>query len=549
MTRPRADAPVVILCGFMGTGKTAVGRALAERLGVPFLDTDSHIEAAQQTTIAEIFERHGEAHFRELERAFVENLSVDAGAVIATGGGTIMDERNRERLEQLGPLVLLDADIDVITRRIPGDATRPMLAGGGEGDAGERILSLYAERKPVYDTVALRIDTSLRSPAETALDVHDLVASQGRVLNLRVDTRPIPGRPMTPDNYRVSRIVCRPGAVGELGEWLARLDLLTSVVFLVPRHIEELHIERLHRSLDTRGVPWSSVHVDDGDAHKTLDQAWRLIDALTALGAARDTVVVTVGGGVTGDIGGFAAATYMRGLPWINVPTTLLAQVDAAIGGKTGVNSEHAKNIAGAFHQPLVVLSDPAVLETLPAGERNNGMAEVIKTAMIGDAAMFDRLCTLAQADDVVDGRALAGIVLGCARVKGRVVEQDPYERDLRRVLNLGHTFGHALETAMQYGDIRHGEAVGLGLLAAVRLAVRRGRASNEYAQQTRRLLEWASLPVELPGVDRQALRSAMALDKKRRSGKLTFVLPVAPGRVELIDDVGADELIDAAGE
>jgi len=531
----------------MGTGKTEAGRALAERLGVPFLDTDAHIEAAQQATVAEIFVREGEARFRELERALVENLSVDAGAVIATGGGTIVDERNRRHLEQLGPLVLLDASIEVITERIQGDPSRPMLAGGDEADS--RVHSLYAERKPVYDTVELRVDTSLRSPAETAVDIHDLVASRGRVLNLRVDTRPLPGRPMTPDNTRVSRIVCRSGAAGELGDWLARLDLLTSVVFLVPRHIEELHIERLHRSLDTRGVPWSSVHIDDGDAHKTLDQAWRLLDALTTLGAARDTVVVTVGGGVTGDIGGFAAATYMRGLPWINVPTTLLAQVDAAIGGKTGVNSEHAKNIAGAFHQPLLVLSDPTTLETLPVHERNAGMAEAIKTAMIGDAAMFDWLHTLAGSGGPVDASILADIVLRCARVKGRIVEQDPHERDLRRVLNLGHTLGHALETAMQYGDIRHGEAVGLGLLAAVRVAAGRGRASQNYAEQTRRLLEWSSLPVELPAVDRDALRSAMALDKKRRSGKLTFVLPVAPGHVEMIDDVGVDELIDAARE
>jgi 3-dehydroquinate synthase len=531
----------MVLCGFMGTGKTAAGKALARRLDVSFVDTDERIEAAQGAAISDIFAREGQARFRELEREIIAGLAVDGGAVIATGGGALLDKRNRERLERLGPLVLLDADFEVIAARVAGDAVRPLAA------EGERLRELYEERRAVYDTVALRVDTSRRTPAETAQDVHDLVDSGGAVINLRADTHPLPGRPVTPDNHGVSHIVCRPGAASELGEWLERLDLLTPVVFLIPRHLEELHIERLHRSLDARGVPWSSVHVDDGDQHKTLDQAARLLDALAALGAARDTTVVAVGGGVTGDIGGFVAATYMRGLPWINVPTTLLAQVDASIGGKTGVNSGQAKNIAGAFHQPLVVLSDPAVLETLPSRERSAGMAEAIKTAMIGDAPLFDRLTALAGADAPAGPENLGDVVRSCARVKAGVVERDPYERDLRRVLNLGHTLGHALETATGYETLRHGEAVGLGLLAAVRVAVGRRLAAPEYAEAVRDLLEWASLPVAMPRVEAGALRTAMMLDKKRRSGRLTVVLPRSPGSVEIRDDVTPDELIEAA--
>lgn len=543
MSLPSADAPVVVLCGFMGTGKTVVGESLAQRLGVPFLDTDARIEAAQGAGVSDIFAREGEARFREIERTIIAGLEVDAGAVIATGGGAVMDPRNRERLERLGPLVLLDADLDVILDRVCGDPARPLA-----GDTA-RMRALYEERRPVYESIALRVDTSWRTVDEAVQDVYDLATSGGRVVNLRVDSRPLPGRPVTPDNHRVSHIVCRPGATAELGGWLHRLDLLTSVVFLVPRHLEELHIERLHRSLDVRGVPWSSVHVDDGDAHKTLEQATRLLDALAALGAARDTVVVTVGGGVTGDIGGFVAATYMRGLAWINVPTTLLAQVDASIGGKTGVNSEHAKNIAGAFHQPLVVLSDPTVLETLPGRERNAGLAEAIKTAMIGDAGLFARLLTLAGTRTPPGPEALDDIVRTCARVKAGVVERDPWERDRRRVLNLGHTLGHALEAATHYDRLSHGEAVGLGLLAAVRLAVRRGLAEPGYARDTLRLLEWASLPVVAPRVERDALRTAMMLDKKRRAGRLTVVLPRSPGTVEITDDVTPDELIDAAAD
>jgi len=546
MTTGSAESPVVILCGFMGVGKSLVGARLADLLDVEFIDTDERIEKSQRLPIAAIFERDGECRFRILEHDLVSQLSPKNGAVIATGGGMLVDESNRKRLTEMGTLVHLDADLDTITRRIAGDFARPMLSDE-TNDAGEQIRALWEARYPSYQTAALRIDTSTRSCDEAALDIAEYVASNGRQTNLRLDTRPLPWRTPSPGNTRLCRVLAGTGAAAELGGWLERLDLKTSVFFLVPPHIEELHIDRLTAGLDERAIEWRCIAVNDGDANKTLEQASALLDALAAAGARRDSVVVTVGGGVTGDLGGFVAATYMRGVPWINVPTTLLAQVDAGIGGKVGVNSERAKNIAGTVYQPHLVLSDPALLSTLPARELSAGMAEVIKTAMIGDADLFKFLRSNANAGTSLDDISLlARFVRACTTVKGRIVETDPFERDLRRVLNLGHTLGHALETALGYDGIRHGEGVALGILAVLRVSMRRGLAVAQYFHDTRSILAWAKLPVTVPEVNRATVRDALMLDKKRRSATLTCVVPIEPGRVQILDGITEDELLDA---
>ncbi|MCH7548255.1 MAG: iron-containing alcohol dehydrogenase, partial [Candidatus Krumholzibacteriota bacterium] len=477
--RARASAPVVILCGFMGTGKSSVGRSLSCLLGVPLFDTDEMIESREGKTIAEIFARRGETYFRKLERDILEELDIAGGAVVATGGGMVVEQDNFARLESMGVLIHLDAGLDVIARRIGADALRPMAAGATEGWA-----DLYEQRRPMYARIAQRVDTSQRSAEETAVDIAEAVLSGGNVMHLRVNTLPIPGVAATVTNTRLSRIVIGRGVAARLGEWLDRLGLAgdsgrdtPSVVFLIPRRIEKLYLQQITAPLDKASISWRRIHVRDGDADKTIEQTTGLLDELAGSGASRSTVVVTVGGGVTGDIGGLVASLYMRGVPWFNIPTTLLAQVDASIGGKVGVNTERAKNLVGAFHQPLVVLSDPDLLTSLPPREIANGMAEVVKTAMIGDAEFFAELVGGAT----IDADFLEHAVRVCSRIKGAIVEADPYERDLRRVLNLGHTLGHALEAAGAYTGLSHGEAVALGLLAALRVAIARGDARTPY--------------------------------------------------------------------
>ena len=259
-------------------------------------------------------------------------------------------------------------------------------------------------------------------------------------------------------------------------------------------------------------------------------------------GATRGSLVACMGGGVTGDLGGFVATLYMRGLPLVQVPTTLLAQVDASIGGKVGVNLPLAKNLAGAFHPPLLVLSDPCVLRTLPDREISNGLAETVKTAVLGSAALFEYMEKQLAEDPPKkrrDPAFLERCVQECARVKGSIVERDPFEQGERRLLNLGHTVGHALEAMDAYQGLSHGEAVAIGTVFAARLAERLGKAKVGLADRIARLLERCGLPTAMPPLDRKAFLSALRLDKKRAEGMVRFVLPVRIGKavIERVDD------------
>jgi 3-dehydroquinate synthase len=551
---------VVVLCGFMGTGKTATGRALAALLGVPFLDIDQHVEAAEFMPVADIFAREGEARFRELEaRAIAEvadSIAPGQGAVVATGGGALLREDNVARLSGLGTMVVLDASVGSIIERTAFGPARPKLprdAGGGVDATA--LTELYAARRSDYERIEWHIDTTRRSPAETAFEIADSLRHGHGVIHLRVDTRPVPAHEPKPGESRLSRIITGRGVLDSLGAWIRETGVRGNAFVLSSRRVAGHHGLRARTAMDAAGVHSRFIEIDDTEAAKSVDQAERLLYEIHDAGATRDCIVVALGGGVTGDIAGFVAATYMRGLPFIQVPTTLLAQVDAAIGGKVGVNHPRVKNLIGTLHQPLLVLADPGTLATLPARELSSGMAEVIKTAIIGSAALFQELhaATIDGARGgggvplFADAGRLEHCVSVCARVKAGIVEQDPYERDLRRVLNLGHTLGHAIEAVAGYGTMTHGECVALGLLAAIRVSVTRGLATADFLKSTRDMLAASGLPVVVQALDEAALRRAMAGDKKRRAAGLSFVLPVAPGDVRIVDDVTEDEIIAAA--
>jgi 3-dehydroquinate synthase len=314
---------------------------------------------------------------------------------------------------------------------------------------------------------------------------------------------------------------------------------------MVSRTVAGFHGTAAKAALDAAGIRNKFIELDDAEESKTFEQAEGLLYELVDAGATRDGAVVALGGGVTGDVAGFVAATYMRGLPLVQVPTTLLAQVDSSIGGKVGVNHPRAKNLLGAVYQPQLVLTDVDLLATLPDREISSGMAEVIKTAIIGSPELFARIEKAGKKVPLRDGDFLDECVAACARVKSRVVEADPYERGPRRVLNLGHTIGHALEAALGYGVLTHGEAVAIGLLAALRVAVTRGVAKASFETTTRAMIEACGLRTRVSEVGDDLLK-AMSLDKKRRAGGLSFVMPVAPGDVRIVDDVTEHEVIAA---
>jgi len=531
----------------MGTGKTEVGKALARMLGLDFVDTDSIIEGRAGTTIAGLFDSKGEAHFRELEEQVCAELKGRQGAVIATGGGMLMNEKNLEALSQTGTLVLVEASVETLCERLRGESDRPMLRDAQS--LRERIDMLLAERAPVYHRIETRIDTSTIEPEDAAA----LIASgldipfQSFPVHLVPAAKGMPRGRFGPADVEIGR-----GVLSRLGERLRAVGLESRAFLLMPQNLQDLYLSQVRAALDAVSVPFSVVTIKDGDEHKTIEQATVIIDELLALGARRDAVIVPIGGGVTGDIGGFVAALLMRGVPLVQVPTTLLAQVDASIGAKVGVNHPLAKNLMGSFYQPHVILSDPCTLRTLELEDVSNGMGEVVKSAIIGSEALFEFLEEHTDTDASETLRRtdfLEHCVVECARIKTGIVNRDPFEQGERMAMNLGHTLGHALEAVGGYRGLKHGQAISLGMIVALRIAVDRGLIPADLLARTRRLLEWCRLPVEFEDIDRGSLAPSLRLDKKIKKGKLHFVLPKRLGAIEVVSDVTEDEIFAAMEE
>lgn len=521
--------PNIILTGFMGTGKTAVGQAVAERLGRWFVDMDTIIEQRAGKSINEIFAQEGEPAFRQMEAELCRELAQEEHLVIATGGGALLPAANRQTLGASGVLICLTAPADAILARL-GDATdRPLLAGP---DRRQRVEALLAQRAPDYAAILHQIDTAGLTVEQAA----------ERVIRLarRMSREPLRIPVSYPDGGY--EILIGDGMSAELGQALRGAGLTPGRCALVSQPaIAAAQAEPLLASLVEAGFDPALVEMPDGEAHKTLATVAGLLDAFVAAGLDRRSPVIALGGGVVGDVAGFAAATYLRGVPLVQVPTSLLAMVDASVGGKTGVDLPQGKNLVGAFKQPALVVIDPETLRTLPSDEFRSGLAEVVKAGMIGDPGLFE----------VMEGRAvlpLPDLIARAVQVKVAVVQEDPFEQGRRAALNLGHTFGHAYETLSGY-RLRHGEGVSIGLVAATRLAARLALCDPALPARVENLLERLGLPVQAPGFAPQQVLAAMGADKKRIGGRLRFVLPRALGAVELMDDVPTEAVLAVLAE
>lgn len=480
----------VIVYGPPGAGKTSVGRELARRQGRRFVDADALIEARAGRTIPQIFAERGETAFRELEAAVCAELAAQSDLVIAPGGGALLNADNRAALERSGVIVCLRAAPQALLARLQSSGGRPLLAGP---DPAGKLAALLDARRGVYDSFAVQIETTGQSVAQAA----DAVAAALAPRAIPVDA---PGLQHA--------IALGYGLAECLPEVLAERGLTGPAVLVTDEAVAAA------RPLPA-GLP--RIVIPAGEAHKNLTTIQQLYDGFLKHGLDRAGLVVAVGGGVLGDMAGFAAATFMRGVRWVNVPTTLLAMVDASLGGKTGVDLPQGKNLVGAFHPPALVVSDPRVLATLPPAERTAGMAEVIKHGVIDDPALFEKLeggGPFGSLDDLE--RAI--------RVKVRVVEEDPFERGRRATLNLGHTLGHGVEAASGF-QLRHGAAVAIGLAGEARLAEQLGLAEPGLADRLINTLTRAGLPVRAPGLAPAAVRAAMSSDKKKAGGRLKFAL------------------------
>ena len=489
------------LYGPPGSGKTTVGKLCARLLQCDFVDVDAHIESATGSTVAELFASEGELRFRARERAAILQLAQRDNLVIATGGGALLDAANRTALEASGPVVCLRASAATIRARLSGDRTRPLLQPAAAG--AEQLEQLLAQRQQLYDSFALQQPTDGLAPQAVAQ----------RILAEAPAWQPQPASGSSP------ALLLGSGALQYLPRALQRAGLPLPALIVTDTNVAPLWGAALSAQL---GVPVCTVPA--GEAHKTLATMHLLYDAFLDHGLERSSVVLALGGGVLGDMAGFAAATYMRGLRWINAPTTLLAMVDASLGGKVGVDLPQGKNLVGAFHPPALVVSDPCVLATLPPAQHAAGLAEALKHGLIADAALFTELPAAAPLPRELLQRAI--------QVKLDIVARDPLEHGERAKLNVGHTIGHGIEAACGY-TLPHGFAIGIGLLAEARLAVRMQLAEAALPGTICTRLQQLGLPVAQPGLDAQQVRAAMQRDKKKHAGQLAFALPRAVGLVE----------------
>jgi 3-dehydroquinate synthase len=486
--------PIIFLYGPSGSGKSSLGRLLASNLERLFYDLDETITAQVGMPIHEIFASEGESGFRSRERAALLGILDHAPGVVALGGGALLDPENRQYVEASGRVLCLRAPADTLFNRLQETSIqRPLLRGQTDASHDKKqLLDLLAKRAAHYDSFPLQLDTGTSSPERAAWDaqVHlglFRVTGMGQGYDVRV----------------------QPAGIQDLAGMLQEVGLVME-------------------SLRTAGLPTQLIRIPAGERYKSMETITRLWEGFLSGGVERGSTVIALGGGVVGDLGGFAAATFLRGVSWVALPTTLLAMVDASLGGKTGANLAQGKNLVGAFHPPNLVLADPATLTTLPEVELRNGLAEVVKHGVIGDVGLFE-LCgrgwQALQTDwDEVVRRGMA--------VKIKIIEQDPYEGGRRAALNLGHTIGHAVELASDY-QLRHGEAVAIGMVAEARLAERLGLARSGLNETIASTLEELGLPTEIPGdLDRQTIHRAIRVDKKLAKGKVRFALPVHIGEV-----------------
>ena len=526
----------IFITGFSGSGKTSVGRAAARRLGWQFVDTDDLIVERAGKPISEVFAESGETFFRELERESLVEAASGESQVISTGGGLPMDEKNRRIMERRGLVVCLEARPETIHRRLEkesrqrGAIVRPMLEAE---DPPARIRSLKADRQPGYALSHWTVHTDGMTPDEAAAEVVRAWRT------LAVDGhRPEPvGEPHDSLDYGpdlASVVHTSQGRypvwvgwdiVGGLGERAAKF-VGPSTAFVIGDAGAREHAERSRRSLEDAGIAAHLYLMDAGEQNKTLQSANAVYGWLADSRAERKHLVVAVGGGMIGDMAGFVAATYLRGMPFAQVPTTLLAMLDASVGGKTAVDLPYGKNLVGAFHQPRFVLSDASTLTSLSARERTAGWAEGIKKGLILDRDLLDLFEQRRDAIISLEPEQATAIIRRSVSIKGSVVSRDEKETlGLRALLNYGHTIGHALEAATGYSALLHGEAVSIGMMGAGYIGNRLGMLSDSELHRQRSILETYGLPLAYPDLDADAVTEAMKSDKKTQDSNIHWVL------------------------
>jgi len=517
----------IYLYGPPGSGKSTIGKILAERLELPFMDIDNVIENTAGKSIAKIFANDGEAAFRDLESSSLQTVSQYPPAIIALGGGALLRSENRECAQSSGSVLCFTADFETLQNRVlkaPGQ--RPLVKGEGDLPKEESPLFKLLERRTEhYSSFHFKLKVS-DIPSERTADNVQVVLGRYHVSGMG-----------TPYNVFVGS-----GLLHLTGKLFAEAELGQRCVIVGDENTTPLYGKQVIKSLTKCGIECTSITIPAGEQHKTIETVGYLWKKFMEAGIERRDTVIAMGGGVTGDLTGFAASTWLRGIKWISMPTTLLAMCDSGIGGKTGADLPEGKNLIGAFHPPAMVITDTDTLATLPMREIRCGLAETIKHAIIADPELLKSLpkfdfCKLAADDSTHETLKLESwLPLFVARsmaVKIRIICEDPFEKGIRASLNLGHTVGHGIEKATDF-RLQHGEAVAIGTVIEARIAADMKLADESLPRLLAGLFKSVGLPTAIPeGLDIDQVITAIAKDKKKAGGKVRFALPISIGQVQ----------------
>ena len=562
----------VYLIGFSGGGKSAIGRRLSRRLRRQHLDMDDEIAARAGRPIPEIFREEGEPGFRARERGLLEEISGRSRLIVSTGGGVPLDPDNRAAMARSGVVVCLEAKPDFLFSRLKrhlGNESkgqvRPLLEGE---DPRKRIEALKEYRQRFYATADWTVHTDDLTTDEVVREVlRGVRYGQRRFERKRRAASAFPpmgtiGREAESPYCRdmgASFVVETPGGrypvfvgwgnLSELGQRMRNLGLSGKAALVADAGVFDIHGEKALVSLTSVGFEASAYSVPSGERSKSGDALRNIYDWMVEQRLERGSSVVALGGRVAGDLAGYAAATFLRGIPLVHAPTSLLAMTDSAIGGKVAINHTRAKNLIGAFYQPKLVLSDVETLGTLPTRELASGWAETIKHGMIMDPDLLDVLERDIDMVLTLDPEMTTEIVKRSSGLKGEVVGGDEKEAGWRMILNFGHTIGHALEAATEYGELLHGEAVSIGMMGAARLSQRHAGLGEEAGGRLSALLKGFGLPTSMPQLDPERLIDAMFLDKKVRGKAIRWVLLEDVGKPVIRDDIPMESVREVLAE
>jgi shikimate kinase/3-dehydroquinate synthase len=551
----------LIITGFSGTGKSLVAKEVARGLNWDFLDTDDEIIKQTGKPIAEIFRQDGEDKFRELERETIRKACQQKQRVIAIGGGAIVDPHNYELLAKTGLIVCLEAKPETIYERLfheaacsPETEVRPLLAND---NPLERIRQLKNYRQPYYDNVDWTVHTDNLNISQVA---EEIIRAWRLFRRTHPNLNPLPSRErklgsqlkanddiacMVETETQSYPVFVGYGLLDKLGEKMKQATLSGTATVISDENVFSLYGSKVEGILKDAGFAVNSFIVPPGEETKSVDYAIKIYDFLVEHRAERDDIIIALGGGMVGDLAGFIAATFLRGMPWVQVPTSLVAMVDASVGGKVGVNHPNGKNLIGAFYQPNLVLADCQTLTTLPQRELTSGWAEVIKHGVILDEEFFQFLESNVSRLTKLEPKSLTRAIARSAAIKAQVVSQDEKEREGKRtILNYGHTIAHGLEAATQYKRFLHGEAVAIGMVGAARLSQRLGLLPSAAVERQQALLQKFGLPTGFSGLGLTEITRAMELDKKTKEKAIRWVLLQDIGKVVIRSDVPQQDVL-----